>query len=101
MNIKIVCIKANNTARFIETVFGCYQKGQLFAISSHDSIEDFNQFSGLSADKMLLTQRKGEPENGEPERGEWLNTDNATIESQKAAQIVFTSGTEGKPKKCC
>ena len=98
MNIKIVCIKANNTARFIETVFDCYQKGQLFAISSHDSIEDFNQFSGLSADKMLLTQREGEPKNGEPERGEWLNTDNATIESQKAAQIVFTSGTEGKPK---
>ena len=87
--MNIVCIEANNSSHFIEAVFECYQKGQLFAISSQQSLAAFKAFSGIEAQCMLATESAG---------GQWLDIRNPTVDKQQAAQIVFTSGTEGKPK---
>lgn len=81
----ILSLPAENTLDFLEVVFDCYQAKQLFAIIRPDV--DPSEY-GLEVRQVRLGgARKG-----------WGRLDYNTERSDDPAQIVFTSGTEGRPK---
>jgi acyl-CoA synthetase (AMP-forming)/AMP-acid ligase II len=88
--MNIVCIQASNSLSFVNAVFDAYINRQLFAISHHNSLQEFNLHTGLAADEFIFSDAKQDQR--------WFDGKTPGFDSNEPAQIVFTSGTEGKPK---
>ena len=86
LNATVVCVSAESCPEFLRSVFSLYKQQQLFAVVRRDVADD-PRLSG--ADRLLL-------EDG-PKAG-WFHTDYTLSNSDTPAQIVFSSGTEGRPK---
>lgn len=84
--LSVVSLKAESSIGFLETVFDCYRRGQLFAV-----VRDASVLSQLSAKTREL------PFISERSHG-WGKLEHTPNESNDPAQIVFSSGTEGRPK---
>ena len=87
-NMNIICIEANNSVEFVNTVFDCYQKNIVFAITHSPSLAQFIESTGLQASTYISTTHDKN----------WLVSLNSPLDGDFPAQIVFTSGTEGRPK---
>lgn len=84
--IKITSILAKNSIDFIKHVFSLYESRVLFAIDrTGSSLEDFQSLDVQN--QIIVNNDHG-----------WLSIGHELIDSEQAAQIVFTSGTEGKAK---
>lgn len=78
-------LRAENSVQFLEAVFEMYKTRQVFAIQRADTgLED-------------LVETLPAPDTSEGSRG-WVKLSYSPDQSNEPAQIVFTSGTEGKPK---
>jgi acyl-CoA synthetase (AMP-forming)/AMP-acid ligase II/peptidoglycan/LPS O-acetylase OafA/YrhL len=86
LNASVVCISAESCPGFLRAVFSLYEKQQLFAVVRQDVADD-PRLAGT--DHLVL-------EDG-PRAG-WFRTGYTLSHSDAPAQIVFSSGTEGRPK---
>jgi len=86
--MNLVCIQAKNSVDFVYQVFKAYDSRELFAIADCENAAEFKRLRGIEATGFIATQSGGG----------WLNLAHSTYDSIEPAQIVFTSGTEGKPK---
>ncbi|NRA29599.1 MAG: AMP-binding protein [Parvularculaceae bacterium] len=78
-------VRAENSVQFLEAVFEHYRQGQVFAIQRPDTgLED-----------LVETLPAADSSGGT--RG-WIKLSYEPKRTNEPAQIVFTSGTEGKPK---
>jgi acyl-CoA synthetase (AMP-forming)/AMP-acid ligase II len=84
--VHVVSIEAKSSVEFLEAAFDCYARGQVFAVSRADS-----SLEGLAED-VEVRQLPDPPRLG------WAKLDHAPRFDDTPAQIVFTSGTEGRPK---
>lgn len=83
----VLSIPAENTLAFLERVFACWDEGRLFAITRDSAaLEGL----GLAVEPVAL------PFDGEG--GGWGRFTHQPRLSDDPAQIVFSSGTEGRPK---
>lgn len=78
-------VRAENSVQFLEAVFEHYRQGQVFAIQRPDT--------GLEQ----LVETLPAVDRSDSSRG-WIKLSYEPKLTDDAAQIVFTSGTEGKPK---
>lgn len=85
---QLTCVKAINSVDFVNQVFSLYEQRKVFAISSQPNAEQFSEHTGLDAE-AFIDARPG---------GGWLDLSRVPIEDDSPAQVVFTSGTQGKPK---
>ncbi|WP_300019936.1 AMP-binding protein [uncultured Roseobacter sp.] len=81
----IHAIDAANSLEFLSAVLACYDSQQLFAITRPDI--DPAQYAGTVVPRSHDATTRG-----------WGAFDHTPSTSDAPAQIVFTSGTEGKPK---
>lgn len=79
-------IPAVNSLDFIRQAFRCYDEGRLFAVLKEGM--ELSAYPGLEGAERLEVV---------PEHG-WGRFEHHPILSDAPAQIVFTSGTEGRPK---
>ena len=82
----MVAIAATSSVDFLESAFECYRTGQVFAICRPDT--DL-------ADRVATLTEWPAPQ--APRHG-WARLDYTPVFDDAPAQIVFTSGTEGRPK---
>ena len=83
---RVLALAASNTIPFLEQVFACWAENRLFAITrSPDALAGL----GLSVEQITLA---GPPASG------WGRFSHVPNASGDPAQIVFSSGTEGRPK---
>ena len=82
----IVVIAAKSTPEFVRTVFEMYARKTVFAIARPDVEEDARL---KYAERLQLSANHS---------AGWVDTRFTPIFSDDPAQIVFSSGTEGKPK---
>lgn len=83
---RVLALPAQNSLDFLEQVFACWQDGRLFAITrSPDALEGL----GLDTETVSLPP---------DQRGGWGRLHHQPRHSDDPAQIVFSSGTEGRPK---
>lgn len=81
----LTAIEAANSHEFLRAVFAAYESEALFAIARADI--------DLSSYGAAVTSLSHDGET----RG-WIRLQHQVVKRDKPAQIVFTSGTEGKPK---
>ena len=81
----LTAIEAANSHEFLQAVFAAYESETLFAIARADI--------DLSAYGAAVTSLSHDSET----RG-WIRLQHQVVKRDRPAQIVFTSGTEGKPK---
>lgn len=84
----VLSIPAENSLDFLRQVFSCWQDGRLFAITRDPAaLTDL----GLPVDTVL-------PDGSGAASGGWGRFTHQPRLSDDPAQIVFSSGTEGRPK---
>ena len=81
LNTDIIGIHQTNSVDFVKTAFQVYNSGNVLAILK-------------GSDSGLKLKQEINPQTG----GGWLDIKQDVIQEDRHAQIVFTSGTEGKPK---
>jgi hypothetical protein len=81
----ILALPAESSLDFLEAAFDCYRRGQVFAIMRGDI--DPGDYGLTISPGHLAGARKG-----------WGQLDYRADCSDLPAQVVFTSGTEGRPK---
>lgn len=87
---RVLSVPADNTLAFLEQVFSCWNAGRLFAITRDPAaLADL----GLTVD---VPDPGPVPDTGA--EGAWGRFAHAPSLSDEPAQIVFSSGTEGRPK---
>lgn len=84
----VLSIPAENSLGFLRRVFGCWQDGRLFAITRDPAA--LTEL-GLPVDTVL-------PDDSDTAPGGWGKFAHHPRLSNDPAQIVFSSGTEGRPK---
>lgn len=84
--LSVRSIPASNSLAFLEAVFSCWRDGRLFSITRDPgALAGFGlEIEGSSLDGKL--------------EGGWGRLDHRPRFSDEPAQIVFSSGTEGRPK---
>lgn len=83
----VLAIPAENSLRFLKQVFSCWDEGRLFAIARDPGALDG---LGLAVETAVLPSDAG--------TGGWGRFAHHPRLSDDPAQIVFSSGTEGRPK---
>lgn len=82
----VLSLPASNSLEFLEAAFACWREGRLFSITrSPDALE------GLGLQVECFS-------GSDSETGGWGRLDYQPNLSDAPAQIVFSSGTEGRPK---
>lgn len=83
---KVLSLPADNSLKFLAVVFDCWHEGRPFSITrSPEALSGF----GLDIESMVLE---------EAGTGGWGHFVHCPRLSDDPAQIVFSSGTEGRPK---
>jgi acyl-CoA synthetase (AMP-forming)/AMP-acid ligase II/acyl carrier protein len=84
--LKTILLQANNSLEFLETVFQCYEQGNVFTVLK-DGVSP-EMYPAIDASETIAVGAT---------QG-WGTFRHSPGTSDDPAQIVFTSGTEGRPK---
>lgn len=82
----VLSVSAENSLEFLEQVFSCWNNGRLFAMTRDPAV-----LADLGMAATEMPRRPGGT-------GGWARFDHRPRVSDDPAQIVFSSGTEGRPK---